>query len=134
MAFRPDVCRVCVHIDSTGCVEREYRSISLRAMVARISITYTELVVTRVYDTGGYLGDSVTTRLGIRTIVVIPHRGFYLNGHHRKLKGVCNHRDLGPLGAAVNRNALRHRMLEMLEVRWAAMRCTLPITCPILSL
>ena len=35
---------------------------------------------------GGYLCDSVTTRFGIRTIEVIPHRGFYLNGHHRKFK------------------------------------------------
>jgi beta-galactosidase len=63
---------------------------------------------------GGKEMDSYTTRFGIRTIEVIPEEGFFLNGERRKFKGVCNHHDLGPLGAAVNRSALRHQ-LEMLK-------------------
>ena len=58
--------------------------------------------------------DSYDTRFGIRTIEYIPEKGFFLNGEPVKFKGVCNHHDLGPLGAAVNRSALRHQ-LELLK-------------------
>ena len=70
--------------------------------------------VTRVLDADGTELDRYNTRFGIRTIEVIPEHGFYLNGKLRKFKGVCNHHDLGPLGAAVNRSALRHQ-LELLK-------------------
>ncbi|ROS82892.1 glycoside hydrolase family 2 TIM barrel-domain containing protein [Muribaculum intestinale] len=103
---------IVAHVDSTGCVEQNIEVSSPALWSPETPCLYT--AVTRVYDASGYLCDSVTTRFGIRTIEVIPHRGFYLNGHHRKFKGVCNHHDLGPLGAAVNRNALRHQ-LEMLK-------------------
>lgn len=58
--------------------------------------------------------DSYTTRFGIRSLEYIPSKGFFLNGEPTKFKGVCNHHDLGPLGAAVNRSALRHQ-LELLK-------------------
>lgn len=58
--------------------------------------------------------DSYDTRFGIRTISYIPEKGFFLNGRPTKFKGVCNHHDLGPLGAAVNRAALRHQ-IELLK-------------------
>jgi len=58
--------------------------------------------------------DEYTTRFGIRDIKVIADRGFFLNGERRKFQGVCNHHDLGPLGAAVNVAALR-RQLTMLK-------------------
>lgn len=58
--------------------------------------------------------DRYETRFGIRTIEVVAERGFYLNGERRKFKGVCNHHDLGPLGAAINKKALRHQ-LELLK-------------------
>lgn len=58
--------------------------------------------------------DRYDTRFGVRTIEYIPNKGFYLNGEITKFKGVCNHHDLGPLGAAVNRSALRHQV-EMLK-------------------
>ena len=58
--------------------------------------------------------DSYDTRFGIRSIEYIPERGFFLNGKPTKFKGVCNHHDLGPLGAAVNRSALRHQ-IELLK-------------------
>lgn len=60
------------------------------------------------------LVDTYSTRFGIRSIDIVPNVGFLLNGKVRKFKGVCNHHDLGPLGAAVNRSALRHQ-LEMLR-------------------
>lgn len=58
--------------------------------------------------------DTYDTRFGIRTIEYIPEKGFFLNGEPTKFKGVCNHHDLGPLGAAVNRSALRHQ-IELLK-------------------
>ncbi len=58
--------------------------------------------------------DSYDTRFGIRSIEYIPEKGFFLNGKPTKFKGVCNHHDLGPLGAAVNRSALRHQ-IELLQ-------------------
>ena len=59
-------------------------------------------------------GDEAVTRFGIRSIELRPGEGFFLNGEHTMFKGVCLHHDLGPLGAAVNRSALRHQ-LEMLK-------------------
>lgn len=58
--------------------------------------------------------DEYTTRFGIRSLEYIPEKGFFLNGKYTKFKGVCNHHDLGPLGAAVNTAALRHQ-IEMLK-------------------
>ena len=58
--------------------------------------------------------DSYSTRFGIRKLEYIPEKGFFLNGEETKFKGVCNHHDLGPLGSAVNRSALRHQV-ELLK-------------------
>lgn len=68
---------------------------------------------TNVYVDGKQT-DSYDTRFGIRRLEFIPEKGFFLNGEPTKFKGVCNHHDLGPLGAAVNRSALRHQ-LELLQ-------------------
>ena len=54
--------------------------------------------------------DEYTTRFGIRSIEFIADKGLYLNGKPRKFQGVCNHHDLGPLGAAVNETALKHQL------------------------
>ena len=58
--------------------------------------------------------DQYTTRFAIRDIKLIADKGFFLNGKKRKFQGVCNHHDLGPLGAAINVAALR-RQLTMLK-------------------
>lgn len=62
----------------------------------------------------GSTADTYDSRFGIRKLEYIPERGFFLNGEPTKFKGVCNHHDLGPLGAAVNRSALRHQ-IELLK-------------------
>ncbi|TXK49353.1 glycoside hydrolase family 2 protein [Pontibacter qinzhouensis] len=69
--------------------------------------------VTRLYI-GNELKDEITTRFGIRAISYQAGVGFSLNGEVRKFKGVCLHHDLGPLGAAVNKAALR-RQLQILK-------------------
>ena len=58
--------------------------------------------------------DKVSTRFGFRTIEIIPDKGFFLNGEPRQFRGVCLHHDLGPLGAAINKAAVR-RQLTMLK-------------------
>ena len=71
--------------------------------------------VTKLLDTDNRIVlDRYETRFGLRTIELVPDKGFYLNGQLRKIQGVCNHHDLGPLGAAVNKAALRHQ-LELLK-------------------
>lgn len=62
----------------------------------------------------GKVVDSYETRFGVRKLEYIPEQGFFLNGICTKFKGVCNHHDLGPLGAAINRSALRHQ-IELLK-------------------
>lgn len=58
--------------------------------------------------------DSYDTRFGVRTLEYVPDKGFFLNGVPTKFQGVCNHHDLGPLGTAVNKSALRHQ-IELLK-------------------
>jgi beta-galactosidase len=58
--------------------------------------------------------DVYETPFGIRSLKFDPNEGFFINGEHVELKGVCNHHDLGALGSALNYRALQ-RQLEMLQ-------------------
>ena len=60
------------------------------------------------------LVDSYETPFGIRFFEFDPQKGFLLNGKPMKILGVCNHHDLGALGAAVNKRAIE-RQLEILK-------------------
>jgi beta-galactosidase len=62
----------------------------------------------------GKVIDSYDTTFGIRTIKFDAEKGFFLNGEHVYLKGVCDHHDLGALGTAINKRALE-RQLEILK-------------------
>lgn len=77
--------------------------------------------VTRL-SVGGREADSYTTRFGIRSLEYIPEKGFFLNGRPTKFRGVCNHHDLGPLGAAVSRAALRHQVSMLKDMGANAIR------------
>jgi len=66
--------------------------------------------------------DCEETRFGIRTISVSKENGFQLNGVTRKIKGVCLHHDLGPLGAAENKAALIRQIKTMKEMGCDAIR------------
>ena len=71
---------------------------------------------------GGILLDKVKTRFGIRSIEIRPEKGFFLNGKMRKFQGVCMHHDLGPLGAAINRSALRRQLTILKDMGCDAIR------------
>lgn len=66
--------------------------------------------------------DEKTVKYGIRTIAVQELGGFILNGTPRKIKGVCLHHDLGMLGAAVNKAALRHQLMLLKSMGCDAIR------------
>lgn len=74
--------------------------------------------------------DEYTTRFGIRSLEYIPEKGFFLNGKPTKFKGVCNHHDLGPLGAAVNRAALRHQIQLLKDMGANAIRTSHNMPAP----
>lgn len=58
--------------------------------------------------------DEYQTSFGVRTFYFDASKGFFLNGKQLKILGVCNHHDLGALGAAVNKRAIE-RQLEILK-------------------
>ena len=74
--------------------------------------------------------DSYDTRFGIRTIEFRAGEGFFLNGEKTKFKGVNNHHDLGPLGAAVNTSALRYQMEMMKDLGVNAIRTSHNMPAP----
>jgi len=82
---------------------------------------YLYKLVTRLYRKGK-LVDQTQQKVGIRTVRVAQHDGFQLNGVSRKIKGVCLHHDLGPIGAAVNKSALIRQIRTMKEMGCDAIR------------
>ena len=66
--------------------------------------------------------DCVGTRFGFRTIEIRPDKGFFLNGQPRKFQGVCMHHDLGPLGSAINKAALRRQLTILKDMGCDAIR------------
>jgi beta-galactosidase len=79
------------------------------------------LAVTELLASGRVL-DQVETPFGIRTLSFDPDRGFFLNGEHVPLRGVCLHHDLGALGAALHTRALERQLDRLLEMGANAIR------------
>ena len=74
------------------------------------------------YMRKGTLLDKVTQKFGIRTVKCSKEGGFQLNGVTRKIKGVCLHHDLGPLGAAINKSALIRQIKTLKDMGCDAIR------------
>lgn len=83
----------------------------------------------RLYE-GELLKDEYTTRFGIRSLEVIPDKGFLLNGERIVFKGVCMHHDLGPLGAAVNKAAIRRQIHILKDMGCNAIRTSHNMPAP----
>lgn len=66
--------------------------------------------------------ERVVQRIGFRHIVMDPDEGLIVNGGKMKLNGVCEHHDLGALGAAFNVTALRRRFSLLKEMGVNAIR------------
>jgi beta-galactosidase len=78
-----------------------------------VSDPYLYKAVTQIF-VNDYLTDEYETPFGIRYFEFDVKKGFFLNGQHLKIRGVCLHHDLGALGAAVNIRAME-RQLEILK-------------------
>jgi beta-galactosidase len=74
--------------------------------------------------------DSYRSNFGIRTIKFDPNGGFFLNGQHLKLNGVCDHADLGPLGSVVNVRGLERQIQLLKEMGCNAIRTSHNMPAP----
>ncbi len=79
------------------------------------------VVITSIEQNGKIL-DSYETPFGIRTIKFDANNGFFLNGEHVRINGVCGHADLGALGTAVNVRALERQIQTLKEMGCNAIR------------
>lgn len=78
-------------------------------------------LLTRIWD-GDILCDQIHTPFGIRSLEISAAKGFLLNGVSTKLKGVCNHHDAGPVGAAVPDKVLERRIRILKDMGCNAIR------------
>ena len=86
---------------------------------------YLYTVTTDIYDKDGKkLLDSYSTVFGIRSIEFRADSGFYLNGEHVRINGVCLHHDLGCLGAAVNERAIERQLQILKAMGCNGIRCS----------
>lgn len=69
-------------------------------------------------------------RIGFRYTEFCPEEGFFLNGRHLRLNGVCEHHDLGALGAAFNRAAMKRKFSMLKEMGVNAVRGTHNMMAP----
>ena len=70
----------------------------------------------------GKVVDSYLTQTGVRTFRFDAKTGFWLNGRNIKLNGVCDHHDLGCLGAAVHHDAILRKLTMLKQMGCNAVR------------
>lgn len=83
---------------------------------------YCYRLATELRAADGTSTDEESQIFGLRALAFDSERGFFLNGRHVKLYGVCQHHDLGCLGAAVNKAALRRQLSLLQEMGVNAIR------------
>jgi beta-galactosidase len=66
--------------------------------------------------------DEITTTVGIRSIEYDVNKGFFLNGEHLKMNGVCLHHDGGSVGSAVPERIWERRLERLKEMGCNAIR------------
>jgi len=71
---------------------------------------------------GDVVVDEVSTRFGIRTVRWETNTGFWLNGENLKLKGVCDHLEAGPVGAAKPDELIRWQIQLLKDMGCNAIR------------
>ncbi len=106
-------------LSSEGCSELTFTVEKPRLWTPETPYLYTAHIR---YTMNGRLLDQTTQKFGIRTVKVSREGGFQLNGQTRKIKGVCLHHDLGPLGAAINKAALIRQIKTMKDMGCDAIR------------
>ncbi|PYT04509.1 MAG: glycoside hydrolase family 2 [Acidobacteria bacterium] len=103
---------------SKGSVAEVVQELSVaRPVLWSLENPYLYKAVSEVLQNGKVV-DRYETPFGVRYFVFDREKGFILNGRPVKIRGVCDHHDLGSLGAAVNTRALE-RQLEILKAMGA---------------
>lgn len=87
-------------------------------------------LITVLEDESGNPIEIITNNLGFRTISLDPDQDLILNGSRLKLHGVCEHHDLGALGAAFNKTALIRRLRLLKEMGVNAIRTSHNMPAP----
>ena len=111
-------------IDKDSEVSHDKRDISDDSQICNASHICDENNIRDVCDTSDteQLIECISQNIGFRTITLDPDKGFFLNGQSMKLNGVCEHHDLGALGAAFNVTALKRRFSLLKEMGVNAVR------------
>jgi len=102
-----------VKIDKESSIELTDKFIISNPELWSVSNPVLYTIITNVYENNKKI-DEYKTPFGIRFFWFDKDSGFYLNGKPMKILGVCNHHDLGCLGAAINTRAIE-RQLEILK-------------------
>ena len=82
-------------------------------------------IIARVVNTSihqGMILQSENVRIGFRDLRFDANKGFFINNRHMKINGVCLHHDLGALGVAFNRSAMKRRLVQLKEMGVNALR------------
>lgn len=77
-----------------------------------------------LYNDRNEIRDSQTVKFGIRSVEWVTGKGFYLNGKPTKLKGIAEHLEGGPVGAAWNRELLLWKLNLIKDMGCNAIRST----------
>lgn len=78
----------------------------------------------------GQIADRQDITVGFRTFAFDTEKGFFLNGRHVKLYGVCEHHDLGCLGAAFHVPAFERKLRMLKEMGCNAIRTSHNMPAP----
>ena len=70
----------------------------------------------------GKVLDTVSQNMGLRYYNVDPEKGFFLNGKHLQLKGVCRHQDRAEIGNALRKEHHDEDLAIMLDMGVNAVR------------
>ena len=85
---------------------------------------YFYFLKTQLLDENGNILDEITQHCGFKYAKFTTDKGFFLNGRHVKIQGACQHHDLGALGAAFNKTALRRQFTKLKEMGVNSVRCS----------
>ncbi|HRB94075.1 MAG TPA: glycoside hydrolase family 2 TIM barrel-domain containing protein [Niabella sp.] len=101
---------------------RYYQSLKIaRLKLWSVSNPYLYKMVTQVFQNKKQV-DEYQSNFGIRYFDFDVNNGFFLNGKYMKILGVCQHHDLGALGAAFNVSAARRQLRILKEMGVNAIR------------
>ena len=113
-------------VNSTGETMQVLHLSDVKLWAPEHPVLYT--LVTEVKD-GDKVLDHQETKTGVRTIEYTA-QGFKLNGQTRKIKGVCLHHDMGPIGAAFNKAAFKRQVRLLKDIGCDAIRTSHNMPAP----